>query len=69
MYLTANLYFHLKREMSNFMLTHSLREPGQACTKSMEDSESRMERVKGVINLLLVHGIEVHCSFLLIKLL
>ena len=27
-------------------LTHSLREPGGRCTKSMEVSESRMERVK-----------------------
>ena len=27
-------------------LTHSLREPGGPCTKSMEVSESRMERVK-----------------------
>ena len=27
-------------------LTRSLREPGRPCTKSMEDSESRMERVK-----------------------
>ena len=27
-------------------LTRSLREPGGPCTKSMEDSESRMERVK-----------------------
>ena len=29
-------------------LTRSLREPGGPCTKSMEVSESRMERVKGV---------------------
>ena len=28
-----------------FMLTRSLREPGGPCTKSMEVSESRMERV------------------------
>ena len=28
-------------------LTRSLREPGGPCTKSMEVSESRMERVKG----------------------
>ena len=29
-----------------FVLTRSLREPGGPCTKSMEVSESRMERVK-----------------------
>ena len=29
-----------------FMLTRSLRVPGGPCTKSMEVSESRMERVK-----------------------
>ena len=28
------------------LLTRSLREPGGPCTKSMEVSESRMERVK-----------------------
>ena len=28
-------------------LTHSLREPGGPCAKSMEVSESRMERVNG----------------------
>ena len=33
-------------ENSNlFILTRSLREPGGPCTKSMEVSESRMERV------------------------
>ena len=31
------------------VLTRSLREPGGACTKSMEVSESRMERVNGTI--------------------
>ena len=30
----------------NGLLTRSLREPGEPCTKSMEVSESRMERVK-----------------------
>ena len=30
----------------NSHLTRSLREPGGPCTKSMEVSESRMERVK-----------------------
>ena len=30
----------------NAPLTRSLREPGGPCTKSMEVSESRMERVK-----------------------
>ena len=29
-----------------FFLTRSLREPGGPCTKSMEVSKSRMERVK-----------------------
>ena len=29
-------------------LTRSLREPGGPCTKSMEVSESRMERVKQI---------------------
>ena len=31
------------------LLTRSLREPGGPCTKSMEVSESRMERVKGEV--------------------
>ena len=31
------------------VLTHSLREPGGPCTKSMEVSESRMERVKSSV--------------------
>ena len=37
---TDSLYLRLIR------LTRSLREPGGPCTKSMEVSESRMERVK-----------------------
>ena len=32
--------------MINILLTRSLREPGGPCAKSMEVSESRMERVK-----------------------
>ena len=32
------------------VLTRSLREPGGPCTKSMEVSESRMERVKGYLD-------------------
>ena len=32
--------------LSSFILTRSLREPGGPCTKCMEVSESRMEPVK-----------------------
>ena len=43
-HLFANLKGKYEKNFQN-VLTHSLREPGGPCTKSMEVSESRMERV------------------------
>ena len=51
----CNVRYNLKQEHQkkynvslifiSYFLTRSLRESGRPCTKSMEDSESRMERV------------------------
>ena len=56
-------------------LTRSLREPGGPCTKSMEVSESRMERVTKVLYLLqhiklkqqFVHDVHVHFAKILVN--